>query len=389
MKATVRTARFLAIGWLGFVVQIAAIGALTALAHWPWLPATCVAVEASIVHNYLWHERWTWGDRACASVPAPRVVRFAKYNAATGLVAIVGNVGLTALYLSLLTVPAVVANALSVVTLTIVNVVVADRWIFTSLFVAVAALVAPRPAAAQPSRETIQAWDGYVAQMEARIEHARAANAPPSFDVSGDTVDVPGGAIHHWRGSVFVAGVTLDRMLDSLLRGTCRAGGNGAQVRAREGAERALGAPRATEPGCGAEPHLSDDVAESRTIARTDDSVRTYIRLVRRAIVTVSYDTEHEMTFRRWTPALAAARSVATSIREVGGDDHGFLWRLNSYWRYRQVAGGVVVELESITLSRSIPTLVRPIAMPIIHHIARESMTRTLDAFRSRFRADG
>jgi hypothetical protein len=82
---------------------------------------------------------------------------------------------------------------------------------------------------------------------------------------------------------------------------------------------------------------------------------------------------------------LATARSVATSIRETGGRDRGFLWRLNSYWRYRQVAGGVVVELESITLSRSIPGVIRPIAMPIVHHIARESMARTLDTFRDRF----
>jgi hypothetical protein len=109
---------------------------------------------------------------------------------------------------------------------------------------------------------------------------------------------------------------------------------------------------------------------------------------VRRAIVTVTYDTEHEMTFRRWSPTLATARSVATTIREAGGPgsiDHGFLWRLNSYWRYRQVEGGVIVELESITLSRSIPGVVRPVAMPIIHYIARESMERTLDTFRRRF----
>jgi hypothetical protein len=88
------------------------------------------------------------------------------------------------------------------------------------------------------------------------------------------------------------------------------------------------------------------------------------------------------MTFRRRTPTLATARSVATRIDEVGGGDRGFLWRLNSYWRYEQLNGGVRIDLESITLSRDVPALVRPIASPIVSRISRESMVRTLDALR-------
>ena len=86
------------------------------------------------------------------------------------------------------------------------------------------------------------------------------------------------------------------------------------------------------------------------------------------------------MAFRRRTPTQATARSVATRIDEVGGADRGFLWRLNSCWRYEQVDGGVRIDLESLTLSRDVPTLVRPIASPIVSRIARESMVRTLDA---------
>jgi len=360
-----RGVRFLAVGWLGFLVQAATLWILTSFARWPWLPATCAAVEASIVHNYTWHVRWTWRDRAAQTTIATRAVRFLKYNVATGVVAIVGNVALTAVYLALLRVPTVAANAIAVVTLAVVNFLLADRILVPRLSAVIAAALClcSGTASAQPSSETIQAWDRYVAQAEARIERARGVNAPPSTEVTGETIDVPSGAIHHWRGSVFVPGVTLDRMIGSLLRGACPS----------------------DVPGCGAEPHMSNNVAESRTLSRSGDTVRTYIRLVRRSIVTVSYDTEHEMTFRRWTPTLATARSVAMSIREVGGADHGFLWRLNSYWRYRQVAGGVIVELESITLSRSIPGVVRPVALPIVQHIARESMAPTLDAFRARF----
>ena len=82
------------------------------------------------------------------------------------------------------------------------------------------------------------------------------------------------------------------------------------------------------------------------------------------------------MTFRRQAPALASARSVAIRIEEIGGADHGFLWRLNSYWRYQQRDGGVLVELESLTLSRDVPSLLWPIASPLVRRVARESMVR-------------
>jgi len=54
------------------------------------------------------------------------------------------------------------------------------------------------------------------------------------------------------------------------------------------------------------------------------------------------------------------------------------LWRLNAYWRYEAVQGGVIVECESVSLSRPVPTLVRPVANPIVDRVARESLSRTL-----------
>ena len=67
-------------------------------------------------------------------------------------------------------------------------------------------------------------------------------------------------------------------------------------------------------------------------------------------------------------------------------EDRGLLWRWNAYWRYEQVEQGVLVECESVTLSRTIPMLLRPVAGPIVGHVARESMDRTLAVFRERFR---
>ena len=60
------------------------------------------------------------------------------------------------------------------------------------------------------------------------------------------------------------------------------------------------------------------------------------------------------------------------------GMDNGFLWRLNAYWRYEQVDGWVLIECESVSLSRSVPLLLRPIITGKVDGIARESLEKTL-----------
>ena len=346
-------ARFVLVGWLGFVVQWVALWALTTFAAWAWLPATIVAVELAVIHNFLWHERWTWAERRRPGFDSFR--RFLRFNAANGLTSIGGNVLLMAVFVGVLGIPASLANAIAVGVLSALNFVAADRWVFKGVLIALVMSV-PIDAAAAPDRATLTAWKAYEAETETRLERTRVS---PARDVAipvvadGISVDIPGGTISHWRGSAFIPGITLDRLLHGL-----------------------------QYPGT---PPPQEDVVSSHVIARSGDSLRVAIRLVRRAVVTISYDTEHEMVFHRWTPAMATARSVATSIEEVGGDDHGFLWRLNSYWRYEEHNGGVLVELESLTLSRTIPWLLRPVAAPLVRRVARESMERTLTALRRYF----
>jgi len=87
--------------------------------------------------------------------------------------------------------------------------------------------------------------------------------------------------------------------------------------------------------------------------------------------------------FERHSHALATSRSISTKVAEASGADRGFLWRLNSYWRYTQVGTDVRIDLESISLSRDVPWFVRSMAEPLINRIARESVTRTLSSVRS------
>jgi len=125
-------------------------------------------------------------------------------------------------------------------------------------------------------------------------------------------------------------------------------------------------------------PPAQEDVLESRVMSRNGNTLRVYLKLARSAIVTVVYDTEHDVTFTRHAPGMVTSRSVATRIAESGGGDRGFLWRLNSYWRYTQVGPDVRVDLESLSLSRSVPRVARAVARPMIDRIARESLERTL-----------
>ena len=370
-----RVTPFITVGVIGFVVQISTLAALTSLAHWNWLPATVVSVEFAVLHNFLWHERWTWTDRTVAAASAP-FARLLRFHVSNGLISIAGNAALMAWLVGILGVPAVPANALAVGAMSVLNFVMADRWVFRARPVAplkrcptyLAACVIVIAAATglradgglgphgQP--ETVAAWERYVATTEQALEQSRATAVPRATEAiaaTGESIHVPSGTISDWRGAVFIPHLTLDRLLHGL-----------------------------QHPGT---PPPQEDVVSSRVIARGDDSLRVGIRLVRHAIVTVSYDTEHDMRFRRVSPTLATARSVATRIEQVDGGDHGFLWRLHSYWRYEETNGGVLVELRSLTLSRSVPALVRPIASPLVTRVARESMVRTLEALRQYFGA--
>jgi hypothetical protein len=261
------------------------------------------------------------------------------------------------------------------------------------IVVAFGAWSAATPAASSLRAETLRGWEAYTAATEARI--ARELAAAEGFlaldfeatrhedrrtllsgavgvvkretvGTGGRAVEVLDGMVHHWRGSVFIPGTSLEHILAHIAH------------------------PRPEDT-------VQEDVLASRILDRGPGSLRLYLRLRRSEIVTVVYNTEHDVRYTRHGHRRASSRSVATRIAEVVdpatpherertlGDDRGFLWGLNSYWRYEQVGGGVVVECESISLSRTVPSLLRGAVRPLIDQVARGSMERTLLAMRSRF----
>ena len=338
---------FLTVGAIGFLVQIAALIFLTTALHWRYEPATAVAVELAILHNFWWHERWTWRDR---STRAATLKRWYRFQISAGCISMVGNLVGTACLVEYFHLVPAAANVAAVAFTSLGNFLVADRWVFLRTSVACAALLlvcAPRLGAAELNPEILAAWNRQTADAQARLRGDRPASSAQTGP-QGRAIHVSGGSIHLWRGSTLVRHATVDQLLAAMM-----------------------------DPGT---PPPQEDVLESRVLARLGSTLHVYVKLRRTAIVTVVYDTEHDVSFRRASANLATSESVSTRIAETNGGDRGFLWRLNAYWRYVQVGRDVLVELESLSLSRDIPLLVRPIAGPIINGIARESMRRTLDA---------
>jgi putative flippase GtrA len=393
-----RLLRFSVAGLVGFLVQVAAIALLVSYTSMHYLVATILAVEVAILINFAWHERWTWRDRPAMN-ERERWVRLARFNAMTGLTSIAGSVMVTLMLVELLSLSPIVANIISVIALGGLNFAGANTLVFRAA-VAVAMLsiasssFASDEAKLQP--KTAQGFAKYVAAVEARRAKEIASHEPfleferypaaqqarvmaalkrgevyvergrVSRDQAAAEISIDGGLINHWRGTVFVPDVKLDHLLKVL-----------------------------QEPQ--ADKHKQEDVLSSRVVSRNGDSQKVFLRLRRTKFVTVVYDTEYDVDYKRLAPDRAFSNSISTRIVEIEnpgtpreralpeGDDHGYMWRLNSYWRYKQVDGGVLVEIESLTLSRDLPAIVGPLIRPIVNSTARESMTRTLSSVRARF----
>ena len=131
-----RWLRFNLVGAIGIAVQFAALYFLKGVAHIDYLVATAFAVEAAIVHNFVWHEQFTWADRIRSSGPqsTPRwrrsVIRFLRFNLTTGAVSILGNVSLMVVMVGAGHMNYLVANAVAIALCSIANFLVSDEWVF-------------------------------------------------------------------------------------------------------------------------------------------------------------------------------------------------------------------------------------------------------------------
>jgi putative flippase GtrA len=132
MSATLtRWMKFNFVGAIGIVVQFVAIFFLKSVLHFEYLSATALAVEAAVIHNFVWHERYTWADRVETS-PSPRrsVVRWLRFNVSTGGVSILGNLALMKVLVGLEHINYLLANGIAIVMCSLANFLVSEEWVF-------------------------------------------------------------------------------------------------------------------------------------------------------------------------------------------------------------------------------------------------------------------
>jgi putative flippase GtrA len=120
---------FNVVGGLGIVVQLAALSVLTSGVGLDYLPATALAVEAAVLHNFIWHERWTWSDRAAQDKPG-RWKRLWRFQISNGALSIGGNLALMQLLVGAWAMNCTVANAMSIALCSILNFLASDRLVF-------------------------------------------------------------------------------------------------------------------------------------------------------------------------------------------------------------------------------------------------------------------
>jgi len=128
-QALLRWLKFNAVGGIGIAVQLAALTLFRSALHLDYLLATALAVEIAVLHNFLWHERFTWVDRLAAH-PVQSLVRLAKFNLSNGGVSIMGNLLLMRLLVGELHLNYVLANLVAVAVCSLVNFLLSDRLVF-------------------------------------------------------------------------------------------------------------------------------------------------------------------------------------------------------------------------------------------------------------------
>ena len=124
-----RWLKFSAVGWLGVGVQLCMLTLLAGHFGMHYLVATALAVEMAIIHNFFWHERWTWGDRGLLGMPG-RFRRLLRFNVTSGSVSILGNVVFMSVFVGQFGLHYLVGNLASIASCAILNFMISDQLVF-------------------------------------------------------------------------------------------------------------------------------------------------------------------------------------------------------------------------------------------------------------------
>jgi len=207
-----------------------------------------------------------------------------------------------------------------------------------------------------PEKERRAAEDSVRAGNE-NIEKRQTLDA-------GKEIRCPDGLIHHWEATAYIPGVKVDEVLKVL------------------------------EDYDHHSEYYRPDVEQSKTLQHDGDHFQAFLRFKRKKVVTVVLNTTHDVNYFRDSPMRAHSRSSASKIAQVEnpgksdekekpvGDDDGFLWRMETWWRVEEKDGGVYIQSEVVSLTRDIPTGLGWMIGPFVSSIPKESLVFTMEATR-------
>jgi hypothetical protein len=173
-------------------------------------------------------------------------------------------------------------------------------------------------------------------------------------------IAVPDGLIHHWVGTVFVPGIVAKEAV--------------AMMQDYDHHARYFGPA----------------VAGSKLLERNGNRFRVALRFYVKKIIAVTMDTENEAEFFSPAADRVHSRIRSTRVSEIAnpgtpqeqpkphGEENGFMWNLNTYWRFLERDGGTYIQCESLTLTRDVPFALAWIVRPIVTQMPKESLTFTL-----------
>ncbi len=243
-------------------------------------------------------------------------------------------------------------------------------------------LLAAALTAEEPTPAAVAGFNDYVGRLEARLDaQHRSKNGDGEGFLApvdgarlrrGEVViehltpatgaELPGALIHDWRGTASVPGATgadFERVMREFER----------------------------YPG-----FYSPQVLRARVLMQQGDHYQATMRVRQQHILTVVMDTTYDINFGRLDAQHGYSTSRSTKISEIdspgraneralsANEEHGFLWRLNTYWSYEERDGGLYIQIESVTLTRSIPTGLGWMIGPFVESVPRESLEFTLRA---------
>ena len=129
MNALIRWGKFNVVGAMGMAVQLSTLALVNRLTAGHYLVATVIALEVTLVHNFVWHLHYTWRDRRDRSALIGQFVRFHLSN---GLVSMAGNLALMPVLVHGARIPVVVSNAIAIVCCSILNFWLGNNWAFAT-----------------------------------------------------------------------------------------------------------------------------------------------------------------------------------------------------------------------------------------------------------------